>query len=102
MIGDQYMYYPALHYPSPKIGKEIWRYKDFYVTEFQGRYELIKDGYSVARLVNGKETLKKYYKNNFQTWINYIRKRDLAKAKKIEAHAKKALEDKDFLLRFWK
>jgi len=96
------MYYTALPSNSCKFGTRIWNNGRYEVYDFQGRYELVVKDYSVAQLINGEQSLKKYYKNNFFLWIDKVKTKDLKKAEKIKTQAKLAIIDANFIIKLWK
>jgi hypothetical protein len=54
------------------------------VYEFQGRYFLQSEGYSLAEIIQGYHTLEKKYKGSFDNWIMAIRDKDIEKIEKAK------------------
>jgi len=97
------VYYTAVNYKSNKFGKKIWETKDhkYQIFNFQGRWELIKDNYKVAQLINGEDALAKYYQGSIENWIEKTEKKDLKKARKIREQAEQAIKDAEFIEKLW-
>jgi len=64
-------------------------------------YYLCKGELQLAKLISGEEGLKKYYKNDFEVWIDKVRKKDLAKADKFIEEAEKLKETCRFIKEVW-
>lgn len=69
--------------PIEIIGDTVFSENGYQITNFQGRLFLYKDQHRMAQLVDGYETLNKKFKNDFNLWIQSVRKKDIKKIQNI-------------------
>ena len=76
--------------------------KYFNLHDYSGTYNLYDSvGIKMGQLIHGKEGLEKYHKNDFQEWINKIRKRDLKRIDKIDSIMIDLIKEKKILKNRW-
>ena len=96
-------YYTAVNtVRNDKYGKCIWESEGFSVYAWSGLLHLYKGDIQLAELISGRKGLKKYHKDDYQAWIQSVKKKDMAKAKKIRKQAEEALQDADLIEGIWK
>ena len=74
----------------------------FFLYVFSERYYLCDCDVKIGELIDGEEGLEKYYKNDFQKWINKIRKRDLKRIDKIDNTMLNLIKEKSTLKNRWR
>lgn len=80
---------------------EIWRNDPFVAYEWQGRIEMVLDGYSIGMLIGGRDVLQRKYKGDFRKWIQDLRDKDDEKTWRIRENCKEAMETCDFIDELW-
>jgi hypothetical protein len=75
------------------------KYFDLY--NYSNRYYLYDRDIKIGELIDGENGLEKYYKNDFQKWINKIRKRDLKRIDKIDSIMIDLIKEKKILKNRW-
>ena len=73
----------------------------FELREMQGRYYLYYSGYKIGELIDGEQSLKKYYKGDIQLWINKLRTRDINRISKISQQIINLKKEEKILLNRW-
>ena len=73
----------------------------FELREMQRRYYLYYSGYKIGELINGEQSLKKYYKGDIQLWINKLRTRDINRISKISQQIINLKKEEKILLNRW-
>jgi hypothetical protein len=72
------------------------------IYEWQGRYFAYRYDYRIGELINGKDGLIKYYKNNSINWIKKLKYKDLDKITKMKDEANQILQQCKELEDLWK
>lgn len=82
--------------------KEIWRNDQFVAYEWQGRIEMVLDGYSIGHLIGGHAVLQRKYKGDFEKWIKDLRDKDDEKTLRIRENCRETLEVCEFIDDLWR
>lgn len=79
----------------------VWERDGFTAYKWQGRLWLVKNGYRIAELVNGFESLEKTYKGSVQVWIEKLQQKDEKKIRGIREKMENLEQDINIIESIW-
>lgn len=95
-------YYISEPYKSIKFGSLLWSKNNFEVYGIKDRFSIFLNDYYLGELVNGYQTLKKKYNNDFECWINFLKNKDTNKIIHTKELIKETLNKCDLIENLWK